>query len=62
MTASELAGVLKALGCPSDKCVTMAAQLDKRAKMDAERKGIAYDLALQHLTALMAQGWAAGKR
>ena len=40
----------------------MARQLDRKARMDAERKGIAYDAALRHLTALMAQGWAAGKK
>jgi len=62
MDVPELAKVLEQLGCPADKSAVMAAQLDKRARMDAERKGIAYDVALQHLTTLMAQGWAAGKR
>ena len=37
----------------------MAAQLDKRARMDAESKGISYEAALRYLIGLMAQGWAA---
>jgi predicted metal-dependent hydrolase len=61
MDNAELANVLVRLGCPAEKSAVMAAQLDKRAQMDAERKGIPYAAALQHLTALMAQGWAAGK-
>jgi hypothetical protein len=39
----------------------MAAQLDKRAKQLAEQKDRTYDEALQHLLALMKQGWAAPK-
>ncbi|MCG3146588.1 MAG: hypothetical protein PCFJNLEI_00019 [Verrucomicrobiae bacterium] len=61
MTPDELAEVLRRLGCPSDKSAAMAAQLDKRAKMDAEQRGITYDAALQRLLGLMAQGWAAPK-
>jgi hypothetical protein len=61
MKTSELAKVLVALGCPSDKSSEMAAQLDKRAKQLAEQKGRTYDEALQHLLALMKQGWAAPK-
>ena len=37
----------------------MAAQLDRRARMDAARQGIAYNEALNHLIGLMMQGWAA---
>ncbi len=37
----------------------MAAQLDKRARQLAERKGRSYDEALAHLLDLMRQGWAA---
>jgi hypothetical protein len=40
----------------------MAAQLDKRARQLAEQKGRPYDEALQHLLALMRQGWAAPKK
>jgi len=36
----------------------MAAQLDRRARMDAARKGESYESVLQHLIALMTQGWA----
>ena len=37
----------------------MAAQLDRRARMDAARREIAYHEALNHLIGLMMQGWAA---
>ncbi|HUJ12135.1 MAG TPA: hypothetical protein VL171_19170 [Verrucomicrobiae bacterium] len=37
----------------------MAAQLDRRARMDAERKGVSHQAALERLIGLMAQGWAA---
>jgi hypothetical protein len=59
MTVSELAVALERVGCPSEKSAEMAAQLDRRARMDAERKGLSYDVALSHLISLMAQGWAA---
>jgi hypothetical protein len=50
MEISELTKVLVTLGCPAEKSAEMAAQLDKRARQLA---------ALQHLLALMKQGWAA---
>ena len=59
MEISELATALVALGCPSDKSVEMAAQLDKRARQLAEQKGRTYEEALAHLLTLMKQGWAA---
>jgi hypothetical protein len=59
MELEELAAVLRALGCPPDKAAEMAAQLDKRARQLAERKGRAYEEALTHLIGLMRQGWAA---
>ncbi len=59
MTIEELAQTLARLGCPPENCDQMAAQLDKRARMDAERKGTGYEAALTHLIGLMAQGWAA---
>ena len=62
MTIPELARVLERLGCPPEKCVAMASQLDKRARMDAGRKVISYEAALKNLIALMAQGWAAQAR
>ncbi len=59
MTVAELAKALEKLGCPPEKSTAMASQLDRRARMDADGKGISYEAALQHLLALMAQGWAA---
>ena len=61
MSEQELAECLVALGCPAEKSLAMARQLDRKAQMDAERKAISYDLALKNLIGLMAQGWAAKK-
>jgi len=58
MTTDELATVLRRLGCPPAKCKAMAAQLDRRARMDAARKEASYESSLNHLLGLMAQGWA----
>jgi FtsZ-binding cell division protein ZapB len=60
MEVEQLAEVLRALGCPPEKCAEMAAQLDRRAKQLAQQKQRTYDEALQHLLGLMRQGWAAG--
>jgi hypothetical protein len=62
MEISELARALVALGCPADKSAEMAMQLDKRAKQLMELKGKSYDEALQHLLAMMRQGWAAKEK
>jgi hypothetical protein len=59
MEISELAKLLTTLGCPSEKSVGMAAQLDKRARQLAAQKGRSYDDALRHLLNLMKQGWSA---
>jgi hypothetical protein len=59
MDLKELAGVLEALGCPPDRSLEMAAQLDKRARQLAEAKARTYEEALAHLLSLMRQGWAA---
>lgn len=59
MDLGELAAVLASLGCPEEKAGALAAQLDKRARQLAERKGRTYEEALEHLLALMRQGWAA---
>lgn len=59
MTHRELASVLVGMGCPSEKSIEMAAQLDKRAHQLAARKERSYDDALAHLLRLMSQGWAA---
>jgi hypothetical protein len=63
MEISEIAKALVAMGCPQEKSMEMASQLDKRAKQLMELKGRSYDEAIQHLLALMKQGWAAqGKK
>ncbi len=62
MRVEELAAALAALGCPPEKSAGMAAQLDRRARQLAERKGRTYDEALAHLLQLMRQGWAAKER
>ncbi len=58
METSELAKVLVALGCPVEKSVEMAGQLDKRARQLAAEKNRPYEEALQHLLNLMKHGWA----
>jgi hypothetical protein len=55
----QIAAALVALGCPAEKSLEMAAQLDKRASQLAGSKGRSYDEALAHLLNLMKQGWAA---
>ena len=57
----QLAELLVTLGCPADKSVDMAAQLDKRAAQLAAAKGRTHSEALAHLLSLMKQGWAANK-
>ena len=59
MTTREIAQLLEKIGCPPEKSAVMAFQLDRRARMDATRKGISYESALEHLIGLMAQGWKA---
>jgi len=62
MEISEIAKALVAMGCPQEKSMEMASQLDKRAKQLMEFKGRSYDEALKHLLAIMQQGWAAPKK
>ncbi|NOS71020.1 MAG: hypothetical protein HOP33_13950 [Verrucomicrobia bacterium] len=62
MNTTELAGLLVTMGCPREKTVEMAAQLEKRARQLAETKGRSYEEALVHLLGLMKQGWAAQGR
>jgi len=59
MTIPEIGQLLEKLGCPPEKSAVMAAQLDKRARMDADRKRVSYEAALEYLVSLMAQSWAA---
>ena len=62
MTPEELAPVLEQLGCPAEKSLEMAGQLERRARQLAERNGRSQDEALSHLLSLMQQGWAAKER
>jgi hypothetical protein len=61
-TTDELAIWLVTLGCPRDKSVEMAAQLEKRANQLAAQKDRTYEEALAHLLNLMKQGWAAKEK
>lgn len=58
----QLATLLKAMGCPSEKAEEMAAMLDKRARQLSEKKGKSYEEALTHLLTLMRQGWSAKEK
>ena len=62
MNQDELAAGLIALGCPPEKSMEMAAQMDKRARQLAAEKGRNYEEALAHLLGLMQQGWAAKEK
>jgi len=62
MNLSELASLLVDTGCPREKSLEMAAQLDKRAHQLAQQKGKTYEEAMAHLLKLMKQGWAAKER
>ena len=62
MRFEEIAALLEALGCPPEKSLEMAAQLDKRARQLAEERSGTYDEALTHLLSLMKQGWAAKEK
>ena len=62
METNELARVLVELGCPAEKSVEMAAQLDKRARQLAAQKGCSHEEAMSHLLQMMRQGWAAQGR
>lgn len=59
MTSTELAAVLVAMGCPMEKSLEMASQLQKRAEQLSRQKGKSNDEAMVHLLGLMKQGWAA---
>lgn len=60
--AEDLARALVGLGCPEEKSLEMARQLDKRAHQLAAEKKQTYDEAMTHLLKLMRQGWAAQGR
>jgi hypothetical protein len=54
--------LLKVMGCPAEKSLEMAGQLDKRAQQLAEQKNKTYEEAMAHLLTLMKQGWAAKEK
>ncbi len=58
----ELARALVGLGCPQEKSLEMARQLDKRAQQLSSEKNQTYEAAMTHLLTLMRQGWAAKAR
>ncbi len=62
MSPEQLAPVLEQMGCPPDKSLEMAGQLDKRARQLCEQKGRTYEEAVTHLLGLMRQGWAAKEK
>ena len=62
MTSEEIAALLVTMGCPHEKSLEMAGQLDKRARQLAALKGRTYEEALAHLIDLMKQGWAAKEK
>ncbi|MDB6022509.1 MAG: hypothetical protein JWQ04_2366 [Pedosphaera sp.] len=59
---NQLAELLTRLGCPAEKSLEMASQLDKRARQLAEQKDKTYEDAMSHLLNLMKQGWAAKEK
>ncbi|MBX3734238.1 MAG: hypothetical protein KF791_16810 [Verrucomicrobiae bacterium] len=54
----DLAAALKAMGCPPDRSIAMACQLERRARQLASQTSRTRDEALLHLLKLMAGGWA----
>ena len=62
MDLTQLAVLLVQLGCPVEKSLEMATQLDKRARQLATAKSRSYEDSLAHLLSLMKQGWAAKER
>ena len=62
MNHTEIAAALVEMGCPEEKSVEMAAQLDKRARQLTERTGKTREQAIAHLLGLMTQGWAAKEK
>ena len=62
IAVEELARALVGLGCPAEKSLEMARQLDKRAQQLAAEKNQTYDAAMTHLLTLMRQGWASQAR
>jgi len=62
MDLTEITAALVEMGCPEQKSVEMAAQLDKRARQLTVRTGKTREQAIAHLLGLMTQGWAAKEK
>ena len=62
MLPEQLAPVLEQMGCPKEKSIEMAGQLDKRARQLCEQQGRTYEEAMTHLLRLMKEGWAAKEK
>ena len=61
-TTEELAALLAGIGCPREKCLEMARQLEKRAEQLVALKHKTPEEALAHLLGLMKQGWSAREK
>lgn len=59
IAVEDLARALVGLGCPAEKSLEMARQLDKRAQQLASERKQTYEESLTYLLKLMQQGWAA---
>jgi hypothetical protein len=59
IAVEDLARALVGLGCPQEKSLEMAQQLDKRARQLSSERNQSYEQSLTHLLNLMRQGWAA---
>jgi hypothetical protein len=59
ISVEDLARALVGLGCPEEKSLEMAQQLDKRARQLSSERNQSYEQSLTHLLNLMRQGWAA---
>jgi len=62
IVVEDLARALVGLGCPAEKSLEMAQQLDKRARQLSTERKQSYEEAMTHLLTLMRQGWAAQSR
>lgn len=62
MNLPELAALLVSMGCPKERSMDMAAQLDKRARQLSAHNDKTYEQALTHLLNLMKGGWAAKEK
>ena len=62
IAVEDLARALVGLGCPEDKSLEMAQQLDKRAHQLSSEHNQSYEQSMTHLLTLMRQGWAAKAR